>query len=42
MKWLPDIERAVKKLSEENCSNLITIDEALKLVTYESLLIMVD
>ncbi len=38
----PDIERAVKKLSEENCSNLITIDEALKLVTYESLLIMVD
>lgn len=38
----PDIERAVKKLSEENCSNLITVDEAMKMVTYESLLIMVD
>lgn len=38
----PDIERAIKKLHEENCSNLLTIDEATKLVTSQSLLIMVD
>lgn len=38
----PDIARAIKKLRDENCSNLITIEEAKKLVTFQSLLIMVD
>ncbi len=38
----PDIERAIKKLTEENCSNLITVEAALKEVSDESLLIMVD
>lgn len=38
----PDIQRAVQKLIQENCSNLITIEEAKKQVTAQSLLIMVD
>ncbi|HFI0136919.1 TPA: DHH family phosphoesterase [Streptococcus suis] len=38
----PDIARAIKKLSDENCSNLITVEEAKKMVTFQSLLIMVD
>ncbi|MGT2715989.1 DHH family phosphoesterase [Streptococcus respiraculi] len=37
-----DIQRAVQKLTQENCSNLITVDEAKKQVTAQSLLIMVD
>lgn len=38
----PDIDRAIRKLKEENCSNLMTIEEAKKRVTEQSLLIMVD
>ncbi|MFI3067324.1 DHH family phosphoesterase [Streptococcus suis] len=38
----PDIARAIKKLSDENCSNLLTVEEAMKMVTLQSLLIMVD
>ncbi|MBY5034085.1 DHH family phosphoesterase [Streptococcus gallolyticus] len=38
----PDIERAIKKLTEDNCSNLMTVEAALKEVSEESLLIMVD
>ena len=38
----PDIDRAIRKLKEENCSNLMTIEEAKKRVTDQSLLIMVD
>ncbi|HEL1586491.1 TPA: DHH family phosphoesterase [Streptococcus suis] len=38
----PDIARAIKKLSDENCSNLLTVEEAMKKVTHQSLLIMVD
>ncbi|HEM5354937.1 TPA: DHH family phosphoesterase [Streptococcus suis] len=38
----PDIARAIKKLSDENCSNLLTVEEAMKMVTFQSLLIMVD
>lgn len=38
----PDIERAITKLLTENNSNLISISEALKQVTDNSLLIMVD
>ncbi|MGT2912005.1 DHH family phosphoesterase [Streptococcus cameli] len=38
----PDIERAINKLKEENCSNLLTIEEATKKVTPQSILIMVD
>ncbi|WP_238596341.1 DHH family phosphoesterase, partial [Streptococcus suis] len=38
----PDIARAIKKLRDENCSNLITVEEAKKMVTFQSLLIMVD
>ena len=38
----PDITRAIKKLSDENCSNLLTVEEAMKMVTFQSLLIMVD
>ncbi|CYU95777.1 signaling protein [Streptococcus suis] len=38
----PDIVRAIKKLSDENCSNLLTVEEAMKMVTFQSLLIMVD
>ncbi|WP_049617502.1 DHH family phosphoesterase [Streptococcus sp. X13SY08] len=37
-----DIERAVQKLLDENCSNLIPIAEAMQRVTENSLLIMVD
>lgn len=37
-----DIERAIHKLKEENCSNLLTIEEAMQKVTSQSLLIMVD
>ncbi|HEM4973596.1 TPA: DHH family phosphoesterase [Streptococcus suis] len=37
-----DIARAIKKLSDENCSNLLTVEEAMKMVTFQSLLIMVD
>lgn len=39
---LPDIARAIERLKEEHCSNLITISEAMKKVTEQSLLIMVD
>ncbi|WP_162011209.1 DHH family phosphoesterase [Streptococcus sp. S784/96/1] len=38
----PDIERAVERLQNDGNSQLITVDEALKKVTNESLLIMVD
>ncbi|MCQ8263661.1 DHH family phosphoesterase [Streptococcus suis] len=38
----PYIARAIKKLSDENCSNLLTVEEAMKMVTFQSLLIMVD
>ncbi|HEL1950668.1 TPA: DHH family phosphoesterase [Streptococcus suis] len=38
----PDIARAIKKLSDENCSNLLTVEEAMKMATFQSLLIMVD
>lgn len=38
----PDIERSIKKLREENCSNLLTVEEAMGRVTAQSLLIMVD
>ncbi|MEG3267674.1 DHH family phosphoesterase [Streptococcus suis] len=38
----PDIARAIKKLSDENCSNLLTVEEAMRMVTFQSLLIMVD
>lgn len=38
----PDIARAIKKLSDENCSNLLTVEDAMKMVTFQSLLIMVD
>lgn len=38
----PDIERAVKRLKDENCSSLITVKEAMEMVTAQSLLIMVD
>ncbi|WP_367985838.1 DHH family phosphoesterase [Streptococcus sp. ZY1909104] len=38
----PDIVRAIKKLSDENCSNLLTIQEAKQMVTSHSLMIMVD
>lgn len=38
----PDIARAIQKLRDENCSNLITVEEAKKMVTFQSLLIMVD
>lgn len=38
----PDIARAIQKLKEENCSNLLTVEEAKKRVTSQSLLIMVD
>lgn len=38
----PDIVRAIKKLSDENCSNLLTIQEAKQMVTSDSLMIMVD
>lgn len=38
----PDIARAIKKLSDENCSNLTTVEEAKRMVTAQSLLIMVD
>lgn len=38
----PDIERAVQKLLDENCSNLIPVAEAMQRVTQHSLLIMVD
>lgn len=37
-----DIQRAIQKLTQENCSNLITVEEAKKQVTARSLLIMVD
>lgn len=37
-----DIVRAIQRLREENCSNLLTIEEAKKMVTSRSLLIMVD
>lgn len=38
----PDIARAIHKLLKENCSNMLTIEEAKKKVTRQSLLIMVD
>ncbi|MDG3132892.1 DHH family phosphoesterase [Streptococcus suis] len=38
----PDIARAIQKLSEENCSNLIRLEEAKEMITMQSLLIMVD
>ena len=38
----PDIARAIQKLREENCSNLLTVEEAKLMVTEQSLLIMVD
>ncbi|HEL1585107.1 TPA: DHH family phosphoesterase [Streptococcus suis] len=38
----PDIARAIQKLEEENCSNLLTVEKAKKMVTPQSLLIMVD
>lgn len=38
----PDIARAIQKLRDENCSNLLTVEEAMKMVTFQSLLIMVD
>lgn len=38
----PDIERAINKLKAENCSNLVTIQEAAQKVTSRSILIMVD
>lgn len=37
-----DVVRAINKLKEENCSNLLTVEEAMKKVTVQSLLIMVD
>lgn len=37
-----DIRRSIQKLTEENCSNLITVQEAKQRVTDKSLLIMVD
>lgn len=37
-----DIQRAIEKLAQENCSNLLTVEEAKKQVTSQSLLIMVD
>ncbi|MGT2800257.1 DHH family phosphoesterase [Streptococcus marmotae] len=37
-----DIERAIQRLAHENCSNLLTVEEAKKQVTSQSLLIMVD
>ncbi len=37
-----DVVRAINKLKEENCSNLLTVEEAMKKVTAQSLLIMVD
>lgn len=37
-----DIQRAIQKLTQENCSNLMTVEEAKKQVTADSLLIMVD
>ncbi|MBF0778306.1 DHH family phosphoesterase [Streptococcus cuniculi] len=37
-----DIQRAIEKLTQENCSNLMTVEEAKKQVTAQSLLIMVD
>ncbi|CQR23924.1 signaling protein [Streptococcus varani] len=38
----PDIARAISKLQNENCSNLVTVEEAKKMVTEQSLMIMVD
>ncbi|MFX3937456.1 DHH family phosphoesterase, partial [Streptococcus suis] len=38
----PDIERSIKKLSDENCSNFLTVEEAMMIVTFQSLLFMVD
>lgn len=38
----PDIARAIQKLEGENCSNLLTVEKAQKMVTPQSLLIMVD
>lgn len=37
-----DVERAIQRLKEEETPNLITVDEALNLVTSQSLLVMVD
>lgn len=37
-----DIQRAIEKLTDEHCSNLLTVEEAKKKVTPQSLLIMVD
>ncbi|MER0122142.1 DHH family phosphoesterase [Streptococcus sp. ZJ93] len=37
-----DIERAIQRLTHENCSNLLAVEEAKKQVTSQSLLIMVD
>ncbi|MGT2756765.1 DHH family phosphoesterase [Streptococcus ovuberis] len=37
-----DVERAIRRLKEEETPNLISVDEALNLVTSQSLLIMVD
>ncbi|HFU4024493.1 TPA: DHH family phosphoesterase [Streptococcus suis] len=42
MEMAPDIARAIQKLEEENCSNLLTVEKAKKMVTPQSLLIMVD
>ena len=38
----PDIARAVKRLQEDGKTNLISVNQALQLVTSQSLLIMVD
>ncbi|KXT77804.1 Phosphoesterase, DHH family protein [Streptococcus sp. DD13] len=38
----PDIARAIHRLQEEHCSNLLSVDDALKMVDHTSILIMVD
>ena len=38
----PDIKRAIKRLQEEGRTKLVTVDQALNMVTEKSLLIMVD
>lgn len=38
----PDIKRAIKRLQEEGRTKLVTVDQALHMVTEKSLLIMVD
>ncbi len=42
MDMAADIQRAIHKLRDENCSNLMTVSDAMKQVTSRSLLIMVD